>query len=196
MQEISDISLTMSDENRQTYRHNFLMKLGWLPSYLDEHAYFEGSAQGDIHKWVQDVWSSQKENVHWEKQKTSNSYRRTKPFLDQQETFTQKQWQLDQFNFIHVMLFLPAALLPQKVDEGIVDDSHIQFRKLLNLQRMGRASLSITWVPETVNESDWHFSGYSRNNTPLSYAAIDLNKIAGHLIETWLKNITKEMKRG
>lgn len=196
MQEISDISLTMSDENRQTYRHNFLMKLGWLPSYLDEHAYFEGSTQADIPTWVQDVWSSQKENTHWEKQRTSSSYRRAKPFLERQQTFTQQPWQLEQFNFIHIMLFLPAAMLPRKIEDGIIDDSHIQFRKLLNLQRMGRASLSITWVPEKVNASNWHFSGYNRMNTPLPYAAADLNKIAGDLIETWLTNITTEMKRG
>ncbi len=196
MKEISDISLATNDENSQTYRHNFLMKLGWLPSYLDKHAYFDGQPQENVQKWVEEVWSSQKENVHWEKQKPSSSYRRTKPFLDQQETFTQKQWQLDQFNFIHAMLFLPAALLPQKIDEGIVDDSHIQFRKLLDLQRMGRASLSITWVPDKVNETEWHFSGFNRRNTPLSYAAVDLNKIAGNLIDTWLMNITREMKRG
>ncbi len=224
--DLPDIPLTLNENNLQSYRQHFLMKLGWLPSYLDDYAYFDPlplweqgfSSSNDnrvkegYEAWVKAAWQAQKEDARWT-QKKDQGYRRKHILMsDSEQPLSLKKWRLDQFAYVHLMIFLPRSLRQgYLVDEdeagqvsadgdqqkrAILDRPTMHYRSLLRHKAHSGMSLSITWMPENAGSSDWYFSGRNYSGPVFEENDLSLGSKAGRLVETWLANITKEMQRG
>ena len=123
-------------EPSPAYRRGFLVALGWFPSFLDTLNGFDpvpettgGTGEIDpIMRWAYSAWKGQK--------------------LRQKKQVNVK---VDEFAFVHIMLFLPAG-------KGLETNtpSQARLRQLYRGLDIGMdpgRSVSITWVPEVLKDS-------------------------------------------
>lgn len=206
------VGVPPTSEHRAAYRHQFLKRMGWLPDYLDENAPMqtldqlylieEGAEQrrnsalapdADVpapqdvrllKSWVRAAWEAQTDNVRW--QTEGNGARRR----GQPQALRASGMNLSQFRHVHVFYFMPARYNHQ--------ESGLNLTAMKSVMRLRQASMSITWVPDNLHESDaWHFSGQRRLKQTFAYAGgVDVHKLSEQLIQVWLDSVMKEMQGG
>lgn len=211
VQDLPQIPVRTGEEDLHAFRQHFLMKLGWLPAYLDDYAYYDelpaltqssaNNAEDRVRQlsetWLKAAWDAQKDNARWQT-KADRGYKRKRILsAESDQTFSRHNWRLDQFAYIHLMLFLPQSLRDAYTNSDQNDDfSLARFRTLFQIKRRSGMSLSVTWIPDEINNAPWYFSSKFANNALIAEIEPGLDRIAGRLIELWLDNIMKEMQRG
>ncbi|MEM7132691.1 MAG: hypothetical protein AAF702_40690 [Chloroflexota bacterium] len=167
------------EEATEGYRQQFLNALQWLPTYLDRRSPFRPlpepimaaseeqlvpleSSRGrsrheQIERWVTAAWSQQEESAAWRTQQPISSRA-----SDQQV----KVLAVDEFAFVHVMLFLPATLRYSEFRRFTARSTLL--KKLLRLGNSAAQHVSITWVPEHIAP-----------NRAANRATVDKNSYAG-----------------
>lgn len=168
------------------YRHIYLRTLNWLPRYLDKHTRYnkmltDTVSNVDYKWWFRNAWTTQRDDIQWEKNVPQHSNLKSKNTLD-----------IKRFKYTHIMLFLPMRVANEKTYLS---------SELASLFRLSKRNLSITWVPEVIEDfENWGFSGRSR----LKLSIDSQNKImpmtpeelSGTLIDAWIEGIMKEMQYG
>ena len=167
------------------YRRSFLVALGWFPSYLDTLNGFHvvpdltgetnepaGTAGTDpLLHWAYSAWRDQK--LHHD--------RRAK---------------VDEFAFVHIMLFLPAA----QRNAGAVPPQSLlrQMQRGFGIGSVPGRSVSITWVPDAIeNWEKWAIDRQRKRESslfPKSRQGRSWEETAGGLEQVWLQHIIEEMQ--
>jgi hypothetical protein len=221
---VADIILDKTGDTRQQ-RHHFLERMNWLPGYLDTRARYEplpgwndppdnnansvpkGKAQSpekqqldELVAWVRQIGAQQKDSPDWSKFQAKSSSR--------QATLARPQkLAVDDFTFVHIMIFLPAVYKEAWGGEA---------RGLLNLAaQVGRndprRNLSIVWTPPLIlpfpnqpngqqepekKESSWMYAApyHSDVISPFARQPRGPAEVAAALVTTWLDEIIREIK--
>jgi hypothetical protein len=215
LKELQDLDIPVEGDLTPDFRRDFLMALGWLPRYLDNHGFVEKVPQykaspqqlkvsGELgteveRQWAYSAWRSQKENLKWALHESDHS-----PLLPGMNDGGEKGLDIGGYAFVHIMLFMPASkrqtsaksaaarLGPLYSGLGLGSDNGNN-----NGHQYGA---SITWVPENISDIDaWAFDARSNRSTPLFPPQKDewsTHTIAGRLEETWRHLILKELQDG
>lgn len=210
LQDLSEGDLFYEDESTPEYRWKFLMALGWMPHYLDIRRRFElipgyryvrEEAQildedtRNMHaarQWAFAAWKAQRENKKW------SLYERHRPLFGSPG---KRKIEIEQFRFVHIMLFLPAPVKEENQSLLLSPAQHMgTLHKGFNLGYAPGRSASITWVPRVVEGSrQWAFHAGGRYD-PLLFSGLDrrikANQIAGKLEQAWRDQLEKEIWHG
>lgn len=210
------------DQRRlQAYRNFFLMKMGWLPGYLDERAYYEtlrlderadSTQSPEVAEWVRAAWSVQRESARWAQQERAGRNSARQPERGRGDGFLQSKWALEKFAFVHVMLFLPAPLqsggaVGRQMDEEKAREIWAAYQAMLG-RRHRSLTVSITWLPSSMGHGDagqhagpawggkaWGVSSKRLRGSLLFEEDTGIVAMAGRLIETWESMLTEELHR-
>jgi hypothetical protein len=168
-------------EPTPAYRRGFLVALGWFPSFLDTLNGFDSvletaDATGEIDpimRWAYSAWKGQK--------------------LRQNK---QVKVKVDEFAFVHIMLFLPAG-----TRNKAHTPSQARLRQLhrgLDIGVEPGRSASITWVPENLEDSKkWAVDRQKKHDSllfPEPHPGLTWEEIAGQLEQTWLQHVIEEIR--
>jgi hypothetical protein len=183
------------------YRHEFLTKLRWLPSYLDTRDRFnllpgygekvktarETSDRKRLEDWICSAWATQTDHLRWARRESSAS----RPIHSVSSRF-----QVDEFAYVHVMLFLPE----DERDKGRTNAFNLgRLHAGLGLSNQQNQNVSITWVPRRLDDvTAWAFDARLRPDSllfPVDPPSIDHREIAGRLEQTWFDQWIKEFAR-
>lgn len=189
------------------FRRSFLTALRWLPRYLDTRASLhrltkwdpedidpaDGENQGkesSTQRWLKAAWQAQKEAVGWSHEDVSSQT---------------SHLHADDFVYTHITAFFPASERPTPDgDEGIVEITsarNILIRLAGRLQAANRfnGGISITWVPDAIDALDaWYFDASQQVQTHLfieNDPELQIEKLAGRLVRSWMEQIIKEVSR-
>jgi len=167
------------------YRRSFLVALGWFPSFLDtlngfhvvpdstgetgEPAATDGT--DPLLRWAYSAWRDQKLRQN-------------------------RQAKVDEFTFVHIMLFLPAKR--RNAGEAPPQSLLRQMQRGFGIGSVPGRSVSITWVPDAIE--DWEKWAIDRQRKresalfPKSRPGRSWEDIAGGLEQVWLQHIIEEMQ--
>jgi hypothetical protein len=189
-------------------RREFLMALGWLPSYLDNRSRFEPIPGYAVKSgpdavstplelslasavdWAFAVWRTQRESVQWLVHEPESPLAGSsgKKLLD-----------LNGFAVVHLMLFLPAERRRQ--DREI--SAAARLGSLYSGFGMGNVpgrNVSITWVPRQVSAlSQWAFDCRGQRESLLfppgkAHGSFNSHQIATRLEQAWRNRLIKELR--
>lgn len=166
-------------EPTPAFRRGFLVALGWFPSFLDTLGGFDpvpdlaaGAGETDpVMRWAYSAWKGQK--------------------LRQK-----KEVNVDEFAFVHIMLFLPAG---KRIDTHTPSQARLrQLYRGLDIGMDPGRSVSITWVPEVLEDSKkWAVDRQKKRDSllfPTPHPGLTWEEIAGRLEQTWLQHVIEEIR--
>lgn len=199
----------------EMYRQQFLLQLGWLPGFLDEHAYYESPAEtrylgGQVEvdpttrraaNWLHAAWRAQRELLDWRQADTAED-----PLEDHATGFSKELLQIDQFAHVHVMVFVPR---PAAGNAG--GDPRAVLRCMVGALRLpSGGSVALVGLPHSLSDAPqateltpddrnakanhWLFTGARRGASFAPEAKLD--KLAGKLTQAWLENVIEELRYG
>jgi len=171
-------------EPTPAYRQGFLVALGWFPSFLDTLNGFDpvpdpadraGETDPMMH-WAYSAWKGQKL-----RQKTPLSV------------------DVDEFAFVHIMLFLPEKKRGKPDDPLPPPQARLrQMHRGLEIGAASGRSASITWVPEVPEDTKkWAVDRQKKRTSRLFPAAqpgATWEDIAGQLEQVWLQHMIEEIR--
>jgi hypothetical protein len=174
-------TFTTAPESRpdEMYRQAFMTALRWLPPYLNLYDHFEGlagyAAQADL---------------------ASDNLERLRRWCCAAWTAKGRP-KTDDYAFVHVMLFLPTR---ERTNTPVSGAARLgRLRGGLGLGPYPERHVSVTWVPETVQDlAGWSFDAWGRLESPLfrgGPAGITGQELAGRLGRAWLDQWIKEIGR-
>lgn len=225
LQDLPTFQTTIETRPSKPYRHEFLTRLRWLPFYLDTRAHFnplkeqktenekeqDDSPENDIKRseeWAYAACLGQKDHARWARCEDDAGQRH----------ISSNRLRINEFAFVHVMLFLPLQALqdetaestpsPRGPNEELGDIRALSLRILSQLHaRLGFGdspgrNVSITWVPDRL-QNPWRFD---TRRCPVSLlfpgkppSATEQEsvseKIADRLVQAWLDQWIKEFRR-
>lgn len=167
------------------YRRSFLVALGWFPSYLDTLNGFDvvpdlGGEPGETGETGGTDPSMRWAYSAWKGQKLRHDRRAA----------------VDEFAFVHIMLFLPAE---RRNAGGAPPQSLLrQMQRGFGIGSVPGRSVSITWVPETLEDRQkWAVDRQKKREAalfPKSRPGQSWEDIAGGLEQVWLQHVIEEMQ--
>jgi hypothetical protein len=170
-------------EPTAAYRQGFLVALGWFPSFLDTLNGFDpvpdlaGKAEeiDPMMHWAYSAWKGQKLR---------------------QKSQVKVIVNVDEFAFVHIMLFLPAG---KRYETHTPPQARLrQMHRGFDIGSTPGRSASITWVPEVMEDSKkWAFDRQKKRDLllfPGSQSRVTWEDIAGRLEQVWLQHMIEEMR--
>ncbi|MCC7368099.1 MAG: hypothetical protein IT306_06745 [Chloroflexi bacterium] len=110
---------------------------------------------------------------------------------------------VESFAYVHVMLFLPAAMRPR---DGLgLDSARTVIRELRARLGMGARAdrqVSVTWTPDDLSDAGgWTVDTRRRVGVRLADEdappdTLDEHELAGRLVTTWLTGVTEDLSGG
>lgn len=212
VRDLPDIALESADPKNQKLRQRLRLASGWLPAYLDRHAFFL-SADGDqdvhvehladpLERWFYHVWRAQKDNQRWQ-QSEEDDYRLSDPLQATKGlVFVDEDLDTSKYAYVHLNLFLPAARIDKGQSEYCRSTGY--WRRLFQLYSQ-RSSLSLTAVPARVEEiydpeqkRHWQFlsSWYHDERLLTQQTSSWLRELAAKLVSQWMRTIIKDLSYG
>lgn len=195
--------------NRAAYRQLFLSALGWLPAYLDRQSgyerlpdsYFAVDSGYDardpaalMRAWLNAAWQTQTDAQRWQDEQTDAQTDETR------HRYQPKTMQTGEFQYVHVMVFLPAHYNPalKETTAGLNpldEDAPLAPHRLNSLFHLPNGSLSITYCPAVVNDATWDYAGSTRFSrhwyTENANPPVDTARLASSLIDVWLRSFAQ-----
>jgi hypothetical protein len=218
---VSDVILDKVEGSRQR-RHFFLQQMNWLPDYLDTRARYhpldgwndsppqftddlsykeeqslEKQQLQEIVDWVRRTQLQQMDNPRWKELHVKSS--RNQAILPKPEKLA-----IDEFNFIHIVVFLPAVYR-----EAWGGEAQGMLNIATRMRRENRLrNMSIMWVPTTIisaNTSDtetkqsqvedwWFTAPHHPQRRLLNRSINDPTEIADTLVKSWLDELMREIQ--
>jgi hypothetical protein len=212
LRDLPDVNVALATGLSSAYTREFLTDLRWLPIYLDTREPFHalatpGDARGGVSdtmfQWATASWQAQVENRAWIDPHGKN----VAPSAPGDDRL-----QVEEFAFVHVMLFLPTETWDENQPSGT--EALGRFYAGLRLGDTAGRSASLTWVPAAARSAAaWHIASRSRvdarvfpdaasaesggsEQTPAALSGSRGEaKISGKLVQAWLVQWLKEMWR-
>jgi hypothetical protein len=169
-------------EPSAAYRRSFLVALGWFPSYLDTLNGFDvvpvvtgspgGAGETDLAmRWAFSAWKGQ--NLRHARRAA-----------------------VDEFAFVHIMLFLPAQ---EGMEIGAPPQALLrQMQRGFGIGNAPGRTTSITRVPETLEDLKQWTVDHRRKRESLFFSksspGMTWEDIAGNLEHVWLQHTIEEMR--
>lgn len=181
-------------EPSPAFRRGFLAALGWLPTFLDQRSTYRPVTlprEGEIHpdpavQWALSAWKDQ-------------SARRHSPIPGQAPPtgFQEGKIRLDEYAFVHIMLFLPA----QDSNNGEIPPRAklAQLQRGLGISSAPGRSVVVTRVPTEPDKLEqWAVErpGAGHPKLFLPQQRLAWQEIAGKLEQAWLQHIIEEIWHG
>lgn len=224
---LSTPDLVKGDAASEFYRHDFLNSLQWLPRFFDEQGMWSEPVQVDgdcstpsgssFADWCASAWKSQLESPSMtlasaaptSGTKSSSSGRSNTTSRRKQSQRRSNAVAVSDFKFVHLMVLCPNSLA---ISSQAISHSLLKRRILRSVPPS--ASLSITWLPDEMQTSDWRFDvGVGRSTLIDGVRAAasneafvssndgvegsdDVSQFAGGLVGTWLQHIRNEIWQG
>lgn len=192
---LQDLPGLLSDDTaNEGDRWMFLKTLRWIPSFLNQHDRAvalkpiperQADNQPAEQSWLRAAWDVQRDTQRLDTHDKLPSRLRPWPEV------------VAEFAHLHLMLFLPAALLDSHPDERRVTAIRLQKRMLarFRLSSSAGAHLSITFVPEQVSSVDSWLVVTSAGVGALDTTDTSPEAVAGRLQQLWLNYLIKDMCR-
>ena len=166
----------------EAFRRNFLAALGWLPKFADRQGPYQRDHRGALEALRQQadgpgIWLKQA----WRGFPQPKS---EPPAVS-----------AERFSFVHVLVLAPENYRYQDRSLNLV-----RTRALLGLKSGGHESLSLTVVPQDINDATgWHFKARYGEEAKACMPENDLGDataMAGRLTTLWLTTLLGEIWRG
>ncbi|MBL62108.1 MAG: hypothetical protein CMI30_01745 [Opitutae bacterium] len=194
LEQLADSEI-VTENFSQWYRGQFLTTLNWLPDFLSvgsplpkmrngNHSVGEEadatSATSSVSvddRWIKEAWQS-----HLDERALTSS-----------ESDSAQEW-TSQYRYVHVMIFMPAALKT----EGETPSSKLnRYLSQLALSSQSKRYVSISWIPESFKDiedlSCWFSHSVLHLKSQTSSASRDDAMITSWLVNGWMRNLIKEI---
>ncbi len=173
-------------EPTAVYRQGFLVALGWFPSFLDTLNGFDpvpdlagrAGETDPMMQWAYSAWKGQKLR---------------------QKSQVNVNVNVDEFAFVHIMLFLPAEKRGKRYETHTPPQARLrQMQRGFDIGTTPGRSASITWVPEVLEDSKkWAVDRQKKRDLllfPGSQPRFTWEDIAGRLEQVWLQHMIEEIQ--